>query len=126
MSDILDDILRERDQQSSFMAKESGRQSQLIKDAVPAEMFIKPNEIMQYTVDIDKESNNFLIQGTIRKATNAGHMARDSNQLGTGERIKSIGASVAIQNHTVNNEAKKKVKNEEIVQIHFETYQNEI
>jgi hypothetical protein len=97
------------------MAKESGRQSQLMKDAVPAEMFIKPNEIMQYTVDIDKESNNFLIQGTIRKAKNAAKMARESNQLDVAERKKSIAASVAYQNHTLNTEAKKKVKNEEIV-----------
>jgi hypothetical protein len=42
-------------------------------------------------------------------------MARESNQLYAAEKKKSIAASVAIQNHTINTEAKKKVKNEEIV-----------
>ena len=56
-------------------------------------------------------------------------MTRDTsnnNQIDSAERRKSIAASVTLQNHTVNTEAKKKVKNEEIVHIHFDTYQNEI
>lgn len=60
---------------------------------------------------------------------NAARMTRDTNnnnQVDSAERRKSIAASVTVQNHTVNTEAKKKVKNEEIVHIHFDTYQNEI
>ena len=55
------------------------------------------------------------ITSSFRKATHAAKMARDSNQLNAAERKKSIAASVAIHNHTINTEAKKKVKNEEIV-----------